>query len=169
MRHQIFFLAWFVLSPAATIFASDQYVNCSLAADDSCDGNGDGTSTTPWRSICHAARVVPSSTATVHVMNGPCREDNILFDKPAAFVGDDSGCRPRRVRGRTRALDQGPGRHPVPIMLLARLAVARSWQGKACGAGLLKGRHAAHASGSGYRRPSGLCGSREGRRGQGFL
>lgn len=29
-------------------------------------------------------------------------------------------------------------RHPVPIMLLARLGVATSWQGKGLGAGLLK-------------------------------
>ncbi len=29
-------------------------------------------------------------------------------------------------------------RHPVPIMLLARLAVAANWQGKGLGAGLLK-------------------------------
>ena len=33
--------------------------------------------------------------------------------------------------------DSAP-RHPVPIMLLARLAVATSWQGKGLGAGLLK-------------------------------
>lgn len=35
-------------------------------------------------------------------------------------------------------LTKGLARHPVPIMLLARLAVARSWQGKGCGSGLLK-------------------------------
>ncbi|NJM74511.1 MAG: GNAT family N-acetyltransferase [Acaryochloridaceae cyanobacterium RU_4_10] len=29
-------------------------------------------------------------------------------------------------------------RHPVPLMLLARLAVSRTWQGKGVGAGLLK-------------------------------
>jgi GNAT superfamily N-acetyltransferase len=37
-----------------------------------------------------------------------------------------------------RRLTKGLAHHPVPIMLLARLAVALSWQGKGCGAGLLK-------------------------------
>jgi GNAT superfamily N-acetyltransferase len=35
-------------------------------------------------------------------------------------------------------LTKGLARHPVPIMLLARLAVTASWQGKGLGAGLLK-------------------------------
>ena len=35
-------------------------------------------------------------------------------------------------------LTKGLARHPVPIMLLARLAVSTSWQGKGVGAGLLK-------------------------------
>lgn len=35
-------------------------------------------------------------------------------------------------------LTKGLARHPVPIMLLARLAVAISWQGKGLGSGLLK-------------------------------
>ena len=35
-------------------------------------------------------------------------------------------------------LTKGLARHPVPIMLLARLAVAANWQGKGFGAGLLK-------------------------------
>lgn len=35
-------------------------------------------------------------------------------------------------------LKKGLARHPVPIMLLARLAVAANWQGKGLGAGLLK-------------------------------
>lgn len=35
-------------------------------------------------------------------------------------------------------LTKGLARHPVPIMLLARLAIATSWQGKGLGAGLLK-------------------------------
>lgn len=35
-------------------------------------------------------------------------------------------------------LTKGLPRHPVPIMLLARLAVAASWQGHGLGAGLLK-------------------------------
>jgi GNAT superfamily N-acetyltransferase len=35
-------------------------------------------------------------------------------------------------------LTRGLARHPVPIMLLARLAVATRWQGKGLGSGLLK-------------------------------
>jgi GNAT superfamily N-acetyltransferase len=35
-------------------------------------------------------------------------------------------------------LTKGLARHPVPIMLLARLAVSRDWQGKGIGAGLLR-------------------------------
>jgi GNAT superfamily N-acetyltransferase len=40
--------------------------------------------------------------------------------------------------GASERLTKGLARHPVPIMLLARLAVAASWQGKALGSGLLK-------------------------------
>jgi GNAT superfamily N-acetyltransferase len=35
-------------------------------------------------------------------------------------------------------LSKGLARHPVPIMLLARLAVSGGWQGRGIGAGLLK-------------------------------
>jgi GNAT superfamily N-acetyltransferase len=35
-------------------------------------------------------------------------------------------------------LTKGLARHPVPIMLLARLAIATLWQGKGLGSGLLK-------------------------------
>ncbi len=35
-------------------------------------------------------------------------------------------------------LSKGLARYPVPIMLLARLAIAVEWQGKGLGAGLLK-------------------------------
>ena len=35
-------------------------------------------------------------------------------------------------------LTKGLARHPVPVMLLARLAVATSWQGKGIGSGILK-------------------------------
>ena len=35
-------------------------------------------------------------------------------------------------------LSKGLARHPVPIMLLARLAVSSSWQGRGLGSGLLK-------------------------------
>lgn len=35
-------------------------------------------------------------------------------------------------------LTKGLARHPVPIMLLARLAVSRDWHGKGVGAGLLR-------------------------------
>lgn len=35
-------------------------------------------------------------------------------------------------------LKKGLARHPVPLMLLARLAVSQTWQGKGVGAGFLK-------------------------------
>lgn len=35
-------------------------------------------------------------------------------------------------------LKKGLAQHPVPIMLLARLAIATTWQGKGLGSGLLK-------------------------------
>jgi GNAT superfamily N-acetyltransferase len=35
-------------------------------------------------------------------------------------------------------LQKGAPRHPVPVVLLARLAVDRTWQGQGLGAGLLK-------------------------------
>ena len=35
-------------------------------------------------------------------------------------------------------LKKGLARHPVPLMLLARLAVSAAWKGKGVGAGLLK-------------------------------
>ena len=35
-------------------------------------------------------------------------------------------------------LTKGLARHPVPVMLLARLAVATRWQGNGIGSGLLK-------------------------------
>jgi GNAT superfamily N-acetyltransferase len=35
-------------------------------------------------------------------------------------------------------LKKGLARHPVPLMLLARLAVSQTWQGQGVGAGLLK-------------------------------
>ena len=38
----------------------------------------------------------------------------------------------------TGRLSKGLARHPVPIMLLARLAVSVGWQGRGLGAGLLK-------------------------------
>lgn len=40
--------------------------------------------------------------------------------------------------GAPERLKKGLARHPIPIMLLARLAVAKDWQGKGLGAGLLK-------------------------------
>jgi len=40
--------------------------------------------------------------------------------------------------GAPERLKKGLARRPVPIMLLARLAVASAWQGKGLGAGLLK-------------------------------
>lgn len=35
-------------------------------------------------------------------------------------------------------LRKGLARHPIPVMILARLAVARDWQGRGVGAGLLR-------------------------------
>src|SRR6266850_6777190 len=35
-------------------------------------------------------------------------------------------------------LGKGLAKHPIPLMLLARLAVATNWQGKGLGSGLLK-------------------------------
>jgi GNAT superfamily N-acetyltransferase len=35
-------------------------------------------------------------------------------------------------------LKKGLARHPVPLMLIARLAVSKTWQGKGVGSGLLK-------------------------------
>jgi GNAT superfamily N-acetyltransferase len=35
-------------------------------------------------------------------------------------------------------LQKGVARHPIPVVLLARLAVDRAWQGKGLGPGLLK-------------------------------
>jgi GNAT superfamily N-acetyltransferase len=40
--------------------------------------------------------------------------------------------------GAPERLKKGLARHPVPIMLLARLAIATHWQGKGLGSGLLK-------------------------------
>ncbi len=40
--------------------------------------------------------------------------------------------------GAPERLKKGLARHPVPVMLLARLAIAARWQGKGLGSGLLK-------------------------------
>lgn len=40
--------------------------------------------------------------------------------------------------GAPERLSKGLARHPIPIMLLARLAVASTWQGRGLGSGLLK-------------------------------
>lgn len=40
--------------------------------------------------------------------------------------------------GAPERLTKGLARHPVPVMLLARLAVATAWQGKGFGSGLLR-------------------------------
>ena len=57
-------------------------------------------------------------------------------DPPAGYYslavgGVEYGSAPSRVR-------KGLARHPVPVMLLARLAVDRAWQGKGLGRALLK-------------------------------
>ena len=40
--------------------------------------------------------------------------------------------------GAPERLKKGLARHPVPIMILARLAVSKTWQGRGVGSGLLK-------------------------------
>jgi GNAT superfamily N-acetyltransferase len=40
--------------------------------------------------------------------------------------------------GSHERLTKGLARHPIPIMLLARLAIETSWQGRSLGSGLLK-------------------------------
>lgn len=40
--------------------------------------------------------------------------------------------------GAPERLKKGLARHPVPVMVLARLAIAARWQGKGLGSGLLK-------------------------------
>ncbi|PWW04345.1 acetyltransferase (GNAT) family protein [Hoeflea marina] len=40
--------------------------------------------------------------------------------------------------GAAERLTKGMARHPVPVMLLARLAVSLNWQGKGVGGGLLR-------------------------------
>ena len=49
-------------------------------------------------------------------------------------------------------LTKGLARHPVPIMLLARLAVRQRLAGPRHRRGIAEGRHAAHAAGGGDRR-----------------
>jgi len=43
-----------------------------------------------------------------------------------------------RYDGAPERLKKALARHPVPVMILARLAVASSWQGKGIGSGLLR-------------------------------
>ena len=43
-----------------------------------------------------------------------------------------------RYEGAPERLTKGIAHHPVPLMLLARLAVQQGWQGRGIGAGLLK-------------------------------
>uniref|UniRef100_E6VCW6 GCN5-related N-acetyltransferase n=1 Tax=Rhodopseudomonas palustris (strain DX-1) TaxID=652103 RepID=E6VCW6_RHOPX len=43
-----------------------------------------------------------------------------------------------RYEGAPERLTKGLARHPVPVMLLARLGVSRQWQGRRVGAGLLR-------------------------------
>ena len=65
-------------------------------------------------------------------------------------------------------LTKGLAHHPVPIMVLARLAVDHRWQGQGVG-GAFKGRDAAHAAGGRYCRHTRFRGACEGRRGAAFL
>jgi GNAT superfamily N-acetyltransferase len=43
-----------------------------------------------------------------------------------------------RYEGAPERLSKGLARHPIPVMLLARLAVSVNWQAKGIGAGLLR-------------------------------
>lgn len=58
--------------------------------------------------------------------------DGVVIGYQCLVVGEVTGeAAPERLR-------KGLPRYPVPIMILARLAVHRSWQGKGVGSGLLK-------------------------------
>ena len=66
-------------------------------------------------------------------------------------------------------LRKGVARHPIPLMVLARLAVASAWAGKRIGSGLLKDAlvllrrtTSPNACGGRDRRPSGLRRPRQG-------
>jgi GNAT superfamily N-acetyltransferase len=67
-----------------------------------------------------------------------------------------------------RRLGKGLAKHPIPLMLLARLAVATNWQGKGLGAGLLKDAML-HASSGRHRRHPRNGSPCKGRRRQGIL
>ena len=47
-------------------------------------------------------------------------------------------CSQLQYEGAPERLKRGLARHPVPMMVLARLAVATNWQGKKLGTGMLK-------------------------------
>lgn len=58
--------------------------------------------------------------------------DEVVIGFHSLVVGEISH------EGAPERLTQGMPRHPVPLMLLARLAVQQGWQGRGIGAGLLK-------------------------------
>ncbi len=58
--------------------------------------------------------------------------DDLVIGFYTLVVGEVS------FEGASLRLTKGLARHPVPIMLIARLAVSLAWQGKGIGAGLLK-------------------------------
>ena len=58
--------------------------------------------------------------------------DNEIIGFYTLVVGEVS------YRDPPERLKKGLARHPLPLMLLARLAVSRTWQGKGVDAGLLK-------------------------------
>lgn len=66
-------------------------------------------------------------------------------------------------------LTKGLARHPVPIMLLARLAILTSWQGKGLGSGLLKDAMQRTVQAADIAGQSSLRGSCQRRRSQAFL
>ena len=61
-------------------------------------------------------------------------------------------------------LRKGIARHPIPLMILARLAVSRQWAGKHVGAGLLERRDGAHPGRGRHRGSARLRRPRQGRR-----
>ena len=64
---------------------------------------------------------------------------------------------------------KGLARHPVPVMLLARLAVDLTWQGRGLGKALVKERTAQNCRSRRHRRYSGTSRPCQGRRGAGLV
>ena len=76
-----------------------------------------------------------------------CRGDAVVGFYGLAVGSIDPDAAPSRVRN-------GLARHPVPVMILARLAVDKEHQRKGLGQDLAQGRPAAYRTGRRYRRHS---------------